>query len=183
MQRVWKMVLYLLPMLALIWLALKGLRRFYPGAMLASPKLQRANSDVASSRGLLNRSLAGWKLGAFKRKENSNIRVLESLPIGAIGLYLVEVRGRLLLLGSSNGGLTVLTEFSDEEEAHSHFDEALKQATQTAAEEPPVTVDRSYDARAIAAHLSELVSVTRNAAVNEPPAPHTSYNHRSFNDA
>lgn len=178
----WKMILYLLPMLALIWLALKGLRRIYPGAMIAGTKMQRPIPEANFSRGVLKHGFAGWKFGAFKRKETGNIRVIESLPIGAIGLYLVEVRGRLLLLGSSNGGLTVLTEFSDEEEAQSHFDEALKQATQTAVEEPPVTGVRSYDARAIATHLSELVISTKNAVVNEP-STHSGHNHRSFTDA
>jgi len=98
----WKFLLYLLPILGVIVLVTRGLRAFY----------QRTGGLPSLRQGLLG----GLNLANARRVGGSNLRVVESVPIGTAGLHLVEARGRLLLLGTSGSGITLLTELNEERE-------------------------------------------------------------------
>ena len=47
------------------------------------------------------------------------MRLLESMPIGGANVHLLEVRGRILLLGASPSGLNLLAEIEDRNSAAS----------------------------------------------------------------
>ena len=72
----------------------------------------------------------------------SSIRVEESATIGTGGAYVIQVRGRTLLVGaSSTGGLTLLCDLSEEAKLEAEepaFFELLDNAVVTPQEEPPV---------------------------------------------
>ncbi|MFH1436211.1 MAG: flagellar biosynthetic protein FliO [Pseudomonadota bacterium] len=59
------------------------------------------------------RLLAG-RLGSFGLK-GRNIKVLETMPLGyKRSLHIVEVSGKVLLLGSSDGGISVLAQLESD---------------------------------------------------------------------
>lgn len=91
-----RMVLVLLPVLALTLVGLRLLQR-YQGRLAALPGLKQ---------GLLG----GLVAANARQTGGSSIRVLESVPLGGLGLHLVEVRGRQLLIASTAQQVTLLSE-------------------------------------------------------------------------
>lgn len=103
MGSAWRLLLYLAPVLVLVVLAVRGLKAFY----------QRTGGMPITRQGLFG----GLNLLHARSVGGSNIRVVESVPIGTVGLHLVEVCGRKLLIGSTGTSVTLLTEFRDAEPA------------------------------------------------------------------
>ncbi len=101
MRDAWKLMLYLVPMLALIVLSIRGLKAFQQKAGW----LPGVKHGLIGSLNLIN----------SKKSGGSSIRVLESVPLGTVGLHLVEVKGRVLLLGTSGASISVLTEVKEAE--------------------------------------------------------------------
>jgi len=96
MRDAWKLLAYLAPVLLLVLLAIRGLKALY---------------TKQGKLGSFSNSLAGGlTLFTARKTAGSSIRVLESVPVGTVGLHLVEVRGKLLLLGTSGGNVHLLTE-------------------------------------------------------------------------
>ena len=114
----WKMLLYLVPTLLLIVGILAGLRRFQerngrlPGPLQAAARRQTGRT-VAAGGGWIGALVSGLQQNRARQRGGSSIRLVESVPMGGSYLHLVEVRGRLLLLGASGNGLALLTEFTD----------------------------------------------------------------------
>ena len=120
----WKLLAYLVPMLAVILVCLNLLKRFHtrtgrmPGLLQSTARYaghdRRGFSPTPAKSGIL--SVLG---GAVKKAFTSNarnqpasaIRLIESVPIGGANVHLLEVRGRVLLLGATAGSLNVLAEF------------------------------------------------------------------------
>ena len=122
----WKLLAYLVPMLAVIMICLNLLKRFHtrtgrmPGLLQSTARYagnDQHNFALPPSKvGIL--SALG---GAFKKavalnfnaraQQTSAIRLIESVPIGGANVHLLEVRGRVLLLGATAGSLNVLAEF------------------------------------------------------------------------
>lgn len=134
----WKMVAYLLPTLALVVVCLNLLRRFQlkngrlpsvlqKGATVrARPASSTASSSIASTLAGLVGSLRSARSDVGT---SSSIRLLESLAVGTATLHLVEVRGKTLLLAGNSTGVTVLSEFGEEDGAESEdFRQALREA-------------------------------------------------------
>jgi Flagellar biosynthesis protein, FliO. len=92
-------------------LSVRGLKRF-----------QEKTGALPTLRGSL---LGGHNLSNARTTGGSNIRVVESVPVGNMELSLVEVRGRMLLLSSSGGTVSLLTELKDGEEGESEFQSLL----------------------------------------------------------
>jgi hypothetical protein len=95
----WKLLLYLLPILGLTVLAIRGLKAVY----------QRAGAMPDFRKGILG----GLNLANARNSNRGSIRVIESVPLGSMGLHLVEVRGRQLLIGSTGTALCKLAEFTE----------------------------------------------------------------------
>lgn len=110
----WRLLLYLAPVLALVVLAVRGLKAFY----------HRTGGVPITRQGLLG----GFNLLGARAAGGSNIRVVESVPIGTVGLHLVDVRGRLLLIGSTGTSVTLLAEFRETESAEESEFRALLNA-------------------------------------------------------
>lgn len=72
--------------------------------------------------------LGSFHLNNAREAGGSSIRLLESIPVGGANLHLVQVRGRLLLLGATGGGVSVLTEFREQEGMESDDFRAMLQA-------------------------------------------------------
>jgi flagellar biogenesis protein FliO len=106
-----RLLLYLLPILGLVVLSVRGLKRF-----------QEKTGALPTLRGSL---LGGHNLANARTTGGSNIRVVESVPVGNMELSLVEVRGRMLLLSSSGGTVSLLTELKDGENGESEFQSLL----------------------------------------------------------
>ncbi len=96
-----KMMLYLIPILLLIVLALRFLKAYY--------------ERTGGFPSLKTSILGSWNLINARQNGGSNIRIVESLPLGSIGLHLVEVKGRLLLISSGASGATLIKDLTDEE--------------------------------------------------------------------
>ncbi|MGC8668592.1 MAG: flagellar biosynthetic protein FliO [Chthonomonadales bacterium] len=88
----WKLLAYLAPVLLVVLLAIRGLKALY------------------AKHGRLPSLPGGLTLWTARKAGGSSIRVLESVPVGVVGLHLVEVRGKLLLLGTTGSAVSVLTE-------------------------------------------------------------------------
>jgi flagellar biogenesis protein FliO len=119
----WKMLAYLVPMLLLIVGSLRLLRRFHQrtgrlsgsqqaAAKLAAPGRSKALSTPESG-GLIGLLMAGLQRPQSAR-HNSAIRLVETVPLGGSSLHLVQVHGRMLLLGASGGSVSLLTEFEEQ---------------------------------------------------------------------
>ena len=112
------MIAYLLPMLLVILGSLHLLKRFQmrtgrlPG-MLSTANFagERAASIPRPGGNVLNTLLSGFHLPAARSKTRNSIRLLESAPLGGAQVHLLEVRGRVLLLGTTPTSLNLLTEF------------------------------------------------------------------------
>ncbi len=103
-----RMVVVLLPVLALIVLAVRGLKGLQ----------QRTGRIPDFRKGLRSGILGGFNLSNARRSGGSSIRVIESVPIGSAGLHLVEVRGRVLLLGATGSSISTLAELSETQPAY-----------------------------------------------------------------
>lgn len=120
----WKLLAYLVPMLAVILVCLNLLKRFHtrtgrmPGLLQSTARYaghdRRGFSVPPAKTGILS-ALGGAVKKAFtsnaRNQPNSAIRLIESVPIGGANVHLLEVRGRVLLLGATAGSLNVLAEF------------------------------------------------------------------------
>ncbi len=115
-----RMIFFLVPMLLVTYGALKLLQRFQqktgrlPAALQNAARTQQ-QSKSAKSGGIVSAILGGFTLNNARERGGSSIRVVESVPIGGVNIHLVEVRGRLLLLGGSGGSVNLLTEFQETE--------------------------------------------------------------------
>jgi flagellar biogenesis protein FliO len=121
----WKMLAYLLPMLLLIVGSLHLLRRFQqrmgrlPAPIQAatrhSGKVQNSSRQPAGTAtgGVLG-LLASRRQPARPAQHHGAIRLVETVPIGGTNLHLVEVHGRMLLLGAAGGSVSLLTEFEEQ---------------------------------------------------------------------
>lgn len=128
-----RMLFFLVPMLLATMGALKLLQRYQQktGRLpsgLQKAALTQAQPKPAKSSGILSAILGSFSLNNAREKGGSNIRVVESVPIGGVNLHLVEVRGRLLLLGASGGSVNLLTEFQETEIDGSDFRALLNTA-------------------------------------------------------
>ncbi|HZP80321.1 MAG TPA: flagellar biosynthetic protein FliO [Chthonomonadaceae bacterium] len=118
----WKLLVYLVPMLLLILGALRLLRGFYERNGRLPNALQVASFHAGGSRltprasggGLMRGLIGSFHLNNARRHGGSSIRLVESVPVGGANLHLIEVRGRLLLIGATSAGVSLLTEFRDE---------------------------------------------------------------------
>ena len=134
----WKMLAYLLPMLLVIVGCLHLLKRFQMktgrlgGGLGSAPGMgSRWNATPAAPQpkgGLVSALLNG--LGANKARNTtaSSIRLIESAPVGNANVHLLEVRGRILLLGGTPMGLSLLAEFDEQRGADGGFRDMLSQA-------------------------------------------------------
>ena len=124
----WRMLAYLVPMLLVIVGCLNLLKRFQartgrlPGFLQsAATSRQGAQRSAAQPRpgGVWNAILGGFHLNNAREQAGRSIRVIESVPIGGANVHLLEVRGRVLLLGATAGSLSLLAEFDERAEAGS----------------------------------------------------------------
>ena len=109
-----KLFLYLIPILGLVYLCIRFLREWY-----------RRNGSLPNLKlGFLG------SVNLLKARESggSNIRVIESTPIGSVGLHLVEVRGKTFLLGSTASDVRMLADLTQTESPDSDFRTALREA-------------------------------------------------------
>jgi flagellar biogenesis protein FliO len=117
------MLVYLVPMLLLIVGSLHLLRRFQqrsgrlPWAFPISshPAAHQGHGHrAAGSGGLGSQLVSALQRPKSGRQTSSAIRLVETVPLGATNLYLIEVHGRMLLLGSSGGNVSLLTEIEEQ---------------------------------------------------------------------
>lgn len=111
------MLAYLIPLLLLMVGGLHLLRRFQQKTGRLSPVL---SSSQSNSLPAVSRSVGGilraFTLPQARRPSTGSIRVVESLPLGAAQLHLIEVRGRMLLLSAAGGQVTLLSAIETENE-------------------------------------------------------------------
>ena len=115
-----RMIFFLVPMLLVTYGALKLLQRYQQKTGRLPAALQNAAKTLqtqkpAKSGGIIAAILGSFQLNNARERGGSNIRVVESVPVGGVNIHLVEVRGRLLLLGGSGGSVNLLTEFQEAE--------------------------------------------------------------------
>jgi uncharacterized protein YgiM (DUF1202 family) len=148
-----RMLIYLVPVALLIVLSIRGLKAVYPpGGRSASLK-----------QGIIG----GFNLFHARQVGGSSIRLIESVPVGGAGLHLVEVRGRLLLVGTTASAVNLLTELKSdrsttEEEFRTLLAEAAQELEETDAEPTIPFVVGSLDdslrsARAVIERSAERV--------------------------
>lgn len=103
-----RMVLYLLPILAIVLLAIRGLKAVQQrtGGLPSLPGLPGMG-------GLRRGMIGGLNLANARALGGSNIRVVESVPIGGASLHLVEVRGHTLLVGAAGSSIVNLLELKE----------------------------------------------------------------------
>jgi flagellar biogenesis protein FliO len=159
-----KMFLFLAPMLLATWGALKLLQRYQQKTGRLPRALENAARPpaVKSARtgGLIGAILGGFNLNSARERGGSSIRVVESVPIGGVNIHLVEVRGKLLLLGASGGAVNLLTEFQTEEIDGGDFRALLNAA---ASEMHELSDDRALPAAAVVGSLEDDMRGTGDA--------------------
>ncbi len=115
------MLVYLLPVLFVIVGALQIIKRLQQkltGGSAANLSLQTLPKPSATSRqsgstvAAIARSMVSKKQPV--NANSCNIRLVESTPLGNSCLALVEVRGKLLLLGVSGSSVALITEFQEQ---------------------------------------------------------------------
>ncbi len=133
------MLLYLAPMLLVLVGAMRTLRRFQertgrlpnginrfaqgqPGAF------KQTQRQEPKSGGLMSRLIAGFRLTQGRERAGTNIRLVESMPVGGSNLHLIDVRGRMLLIGATGAGVTLLAEFDQDGNGDAGQFRALLQA-------------------------------------------------------
>lgn len=117
----WRMIAYLLPLLVVLIGGLHLLRRYQekkgrlPGPVQAAAKSARGFGTAAPRprRGLFQGLLGGLHLHNARQTGGSSIRTVESIPLGGVNLHLIEVRGRLLLLGATGSNVNLLAEWEE----------------------------------------------------------------------
>lgn len=183
------MLAYLLPMLLVIVGCLQLLKRFQmkmgrlpAGLGIASALNQNMNKNRGSrwnatpaaprSNSLLNTLLAGMAANKTRQAPGSSIRLLESAPVGGSSVHLLEVRGRVLLLGGSATGLTLLTEFEERSNpASNDFRDLLSQA---AADMDAIDYEQpDMPATATVSALEDLMRETNQAVSRRARRFHT----------
>ncbi len=138
-----KMMLYLIPVLILILVALRLLKAYYE----RTGGLPNLKTSIMGSWNLINARQTG----------GSNIRIVESVPLGSIGLHLVEVKGRLLLISSGASGATLLKDLTDEESREDRDFHTLLSNTEMDAE------DSDNAIADIVGELDETIKNTRDS--------------------
>ena len=106
-----RMLLYLLPVLALIIGALQLLRRFRPDLSGQGAPVRNFRSSPVAALGALKL----FRPNKAKSSGSGALRLIESLPVGGAGVHLVEVHGRMLLLGATPAGVALLSDLGPEE--------------------------------------------------------------------
>ncbi len=167
----WKLIAYLIPMLLVIMGALNLLKRFQmkTGRLPAGLQSQTWGTGSRGSGpkkraqgGIWNALVGGFHLNNARQAGGSSIRLLESVPIGSANVHLLEVRGRILLLGASAAGLNLLTEFeAGGDAASTDFRDMLH----TAAADMDA-LDYAQDDLPAAATVSTLEDLMREAGQN-----------------
>jgi flagellar biogenesis protein FliO len=149
----WKMLLYLAPMLIIIVLTIRALKGLQ----------QKAGKAGALKQGILG----GFNLANARKIGGSNIRLVESVPVGSVSLHLVEVRGKLLLLGGAGATVNLLAEFENDEAArNADFQSLLRSvSTEIEAEEE----ERSGSFNAVVNSLEEQIRQAREAMMQSAP--------------
>jgi uncharacterized protein YgiM (DUF1202 family) len=118
-----RMLIYLVPVALLIVLSVRGLKAIY----------QTTGPGASVKQGILG----GFNLFHARQVGGSSIRLIESVPVGGAGLHLVEVRGRLLLVGTTASAVNLLTELqSDRSTTEEEFRTLLAEAAQQLEEDP-----------------------------------------------
>jgi flagellar biogenesis protein FliO len=121
----WKMLAYLVPMLLVIVGCLNLLKRFQtrtgrlPGVLQSAANSRQGRRRAPSTPrtgGIWNALLGSFHLNNAREQAGHSIRVIESVPIGGANVHLLEVRGRVLLLGAAAGGMSLLAEFDERAE-------------------------------------------------------------------
>lgn len=143
-----KMILYLVPTLLLIVAMLHGARKWMErmGPLAAREK---AAPRPPSRGGLLA------LLGANRQLPVSNIRLIESVPLAGTQLHLIEVRGKLLLIGATGTSVNLLTEIEERQALEGNDFRSLLHAASTDLDGvdlmepdlPVVTVAQSLEAQ------------------------------------
>jgi uncharacterized protein YgiM (DUF1202 family) len=112
-----RLLIYLIPVALLIVLSIRGLKAIYHPTGQRSPVKQGI--------------LGGFNLFHARQVGGSSIRLIESVPVGGAGLHLVEVRGRILLVGTTASAVNLLTELrSDRSTTEEEFRTLLAEASQ-----------------------------------------------------
>ncbi|MCC6729250.1 MAG: flagellar biosynthetic protein FliO [Chthonomonadales bacterium] len=93
----WRLLVYLVPVLVLVVLSIRGLRALQARVGTA-PALPSLRAGLLGGLNLVNARASG----------GSSIRVLESVPLGTVGVHLLEVRGRELLIATAGANVTLL---------------------------------------------------------------------------
>ncbi len=115
------MLVYLLPVLFIIVGALQLIKRLQQKLAISSTpnlSLQTLPKSTATPRHS-GSMVAAITKSMFAKKQpvnasGCNIRLVESTPLGNSCLALVEVRGKLLLLGVSGSSVALITEFQEQ---------------------------------------------------------------------
>jgi hypothetical protein len=115
-----RLLFYLLPILGLVVLAVRGLKK-------VQDRTGGAPGGWSSMRGSM---VGGFNLSNARKTGGSNIRVVESVRVGSIELSLVEVQGRSLLLSTAGGAASLLLELKDGASGESEFQSMLGSLTQ-----------------------------------------------------
>ncbi|CEK13561.1 flagellar biosynthetic protein FliO [Chthonomonas calidirosea] len=106
-----RMLLYLIPILGLIVGGVALARKLQTGQTIFSFSSARSKAlSKGSTLGLMARLQQSLK-NPLHSPSLRSLRVMESLALGNAALYLVEARGRLLLIGAAPAGVTLLKEF------------------------------------------------------------------------
>jgi flagellar biogenesis protein FliO len=116
-----RMILYLVPLLVVLVGGMHLMRRFYEKTgrlpqTLSGVAQRTGGNPLAPARprgGLLGGLIGGLHLHNARQTGGSNIRTVESIPLGSVNLHLIEVRGRLLLLGATGGNVSLLAEWEE----------------------------------------------------------------------
>lgn len=143
----WRMLFYLLPVLLLVVLAVRAMKALY----------QRTGALPSLRQGLLG----GLHLVNARRNGGSRIRVIESVPLGTMSLHLICIRDRLLLVGTTGGYVSVLTEFREtSEDASGDFASLVDAATMELEE-----VDADASLPGVVGSLDDVLREAREAIV------------------
>ena len=156
---------YLVPMLLVIVGSLQLLKRFQmrtgrlPGVMQPASKWNVSKTNVAPrpSGGLLNALIGSFHMNNARQQAGSNIRVIESVPIGGANVHLIEVRGRVLLLGATGSGMRLLAEWQEQQGVESDDFRDLLQAAAADMD----ALDLNHDAMPATAMVTTLEDLMR----------------------
>lgn len=150
-----RLLLYLLPILGLIVLSIRGLKAF-----------QERHGSLPSMASLKKGMLGGFNLANARKTGGSNIRIIESVPVGTVGLHLIEVKGKTLLLGATGTTVTKLMEFSEtKSEANTDFSTLLASASSELDDETDDYTENSGGIGTVVGSLDESLREAREAII------------------